>query len=210
MGVTPAHTRSGVQPGSALSRAATPLGVRFVARLLLLTFLATPFLLAFVPWQQTVMCRGTVIAYAPVERMQVLTARVSGQVTTWHANIADNRLDKVAADYRRRYKEDFWINLPRLQLDMLARAIDTAGSAEALKVSHALHGMRFAGDTGEVVMRTEDHQLIAPNYIATFSAVGGVAKIDAEGTGLGWKTDLRYENKDVALPSTCRMEPPRG
>ena len=84
MGVTPAHPRSSGQPGSALSRAATPSGVRFVARLLLLTFLATPFLLAFVPWQQTVMCRGTVIAYAPVERMQVLTARVSGQVTTWH------------------------------------------------------------------------------------------------------------------------------
>ena len=71
-------------PKSALARAATPRYVRVAARLLFLVFLATPFLLALVPWQQTVMCRGTVVAYSPVERMQVLTARVSGQIRTWH------------------------------------------------------------------------------------------------------------------------------
>ena len=69
---------------SALAGARTPRGVKWAARLLVLTFLATPFLLALVPWQQTVMCRGMVTAYSPTERMQVLTARVSGQVRTWH------------------------------------------------------------------------------------------------------------------------------
>ena len=69
---------------SALAGAATPRAVRLVARLLLLTFLAAPFLLALVPWQQTIQGQGTVIAYAPVERMQVLTARVSGQIRRWH------------------------------------------------------------------------------------------------------------------------------
>ena len=69
---------------SALARAATPWYVRFAARLLLLAFLATPFLLALVPWQQTVMCRGTVTAFSPTERMQVLTARVAGQIVNWH------------------------------------------------------------------------------------------------------------------------------
>jgi branched-chain amino acid transport system substrate-binding protein len=92
---------------------------------------------------------------------------------------------------------------------MLARAIETAGSADPVKVGRALHGMRFTGDTGEVVMRAEDHQLVAPNYIATFTKAGGAVKFDAEGTGLGWRTDVRFENKDVALPTTCRMEEPR-
>jgi multidrug efflux pump subunit AcrA (membrane-fusion protein) len=69
---------------SALANAATPRTVRFLARLLFLAFLAAPFALALVPWQQTVQGQGTVIAYAPVERMQVLTARVSGQVRKWH------------------------------------------------------------------------------------------------------------------------------
>jgi branched-chain amino acid transport system substrate-binding protein len=131
------------------------------------------------------------------------------QVSTWHANAAENRLEKAAADYRKRYNEDFWLNLPKLQTDMLARAIDVAGAAEPLRVGRALHGMRFSGDTGEVLMRAEDHQLIAPNYIATFTRAGGAVKFDAEGTGLGWKTDARIDAKDVALPTACRMEEPR-
>jgi adhesin transport system membrane fusion protein len=78
-------THSDAKPmKSAVSRAATPRSVKLVARLLLLTFLATPFALALVPWQQTVQCRGNVVAYSPTERTQVLTARVSGQVRTWH------------------------------------------------------------------------------------------------------------------------------
>ena len=63
---------------------ATPRIVRWLGRFVILLFLATPFLLAFVPWQQTVQGRGQVVAYSPVERMQVLTARVSGQVRKWH------------------------------------------------------------------------------------------------------------------------------
>jgi adhesin transport system membrane fusion protein len=79
------HTETDAKASkSALAAAATPRLVRVLARLLLLLFLATPFLLAFVPWQQTVNCRGMVVAYSPVERMQVLTARVSGQIRTWH------------------------------------------------------------------------------------------------------------------------------
>ena len=73
-------SRTRTKGESALARAATPRLVRTLARLLFLVFLATPFLLAFVPWQQTVMCRGMVTAYSPNERMQVLTARVAGQV----------------------------------------------------------------------------------------------------------------------------------
>jgi multidrug efflux pump subunit AcrA (membrane-fusion protein) len=67
-----------------MRRTATPRTVRLLARFAFGLFLATPFILAFVPWQQTLMGRGTVVAYAPVERMQVITARVTGQVRQWH------------------------------------------------------------------------------------------------------------------------------
>ena len=79
------NSTSGSTPRrSALAGAATPQIVRVLARLLFITFLAAPFALALVPWQQTVQGQGMVVAYAPVDRMQVITARVSGQIRRWH------------------------------------------------------------------------------------------------------------------------------
>jgi multidrug efflux pump subunit AcrA (membrane-fusion protein) len=78
------NTGSSTPRRSALAGAATPRTVRILARLLFLAFLAAPFALALVPWQQTVQGQGMVTAYSPVERMQVITARVSGQIRRWH------------------------------------------------------------------------------------------------------------------------------
>lgn len=62
----------------------TPPIVRRISKIVLWCMAASPFVLAFVPWQQTVQGRGTVIAYSPVERSQVLTARIPGQVRKWY------------------------------------------------------------------------------------------------------------------------------
>lgn len=62
----------------------TPAVVWRISRIVLWCMAASPFVLALVPWQQTVQGRGTVIAYSPVERSQVLTARIPGQVRKWH------------------------------------------------------------------------------------------------------------------------------
>ena len=91
---------------------------------------------------------------------------------------------------------------------MLAKAMNEAKSADPLKVAKALGGMKYRGDTGEVRMREDDHQLMQPLYIATFTRMGGPVKYDAEGTGFGWKTDMRIEAKDPVLPTTCKMERP--
>ncbi len=66
------------------SGAITPRSVRRFATLTILAFLATPFLLAFVPWQQTVQGRGDIMAFAPVDRMQVIEAMIPGQISKWH------------------------------------------------------------------------------------------------------------------------------
>ena len=71
-------------PFSSLQRVRTPRLARWVARLLLLGFLLSPVALLFVPWQQTVQGRGQIVAFAPTERKQVVTALVVGQVRKWH------------------------------------------------------------------------------------------------------------------------------
>lgn len=67
-----------------LDRTRTPRLTRWVGRFLLLAFLLLPVALVFVPWQQTVRGRGQVVAFAPAERKQVVTALVGGQVRKWH------------------------------------------------------------------------------------------------------------------------------
>ena len=130
-------------------------------------------------------------------------------VSTWHANVDNNALERYAADYRARYKAD-WTWLPvKYTIDMLATAINQAQSADPLAVGKALEDLRIKGPTGEAWMRREDHQLIAPMYLATFAKAGQPAvRNDAEGTGYGWKTDLRMEGRDVAPATTCRMQRP--
>ena len=130
------------------------------------------------------------------------------QVFTWHANIANNKAEQFSNDYRRKYKDDFFYNTAKTQLEMLAKAIDDAKSTDPLKVARALEGMRYDSDTGEVWMRPDDHQLMQPIYLATFTKVGGEVKYDAERTGFGWKTDTRTEAKDTVMPTTCVMNRP--
>jgi membrane fusion protein, adhesin transport system len=82
---SPTPTAFAPQPGfAALQRVRTSWPMRWITRGLLLLFIVLPFVLVFVPWQQTVSGRGQIIAYSPTERKQVVTARVSGQVRSWH------------------------------------------------------------------------------------------------------------------------------
>jgi len=67
-----------------LERVTAPRSSRWMSRFLLTLFVISPFALIFVPWQQTVQGRGQVIAYAPTERKQVVTALISGQIRQWH------------------------------------------------------------------------------------------------------------------------------
>jgi branched-chain amino acid transport system substrate-binding protein len=89
---------------------------------------------------------------------------------------------------------------------MLARAIDKAGSTDAQKVAVALEGMKATDLVGAPVeMRAEDHQLLMPYYAATFTKD---VKYDAEKTGYGWKTDFIATTEDLTLPTTCKMKRP--
>jgi branched-chain amino acid transport system substrate-binding protein len=89
---------------------------------------------------------------------------------------------------------------------MLAKAIDKAGSTDALQVALALEGMKATDLVGAPVeMRKADHQLLMPYYVATFTKN---VKYDAEKTGLGWKTDYVATTEDLTLPTVCKMKRP--
>ena len=128
-------------------------------------------------------------------------------VTSYHSN-AMSELDPDAAAFKKRFtgKEDEF-NYYRLNTTfmMFAAAAAKAKSNDPIKVAKALEGMKWASSVGEVEMRADNHQLLQPLFVATFS---DNVKFDVEKTGLGFKTDLKVDAKDTAMPTTCHMQRP--
>jgi branched-chain amino acid transport system substrate-binding protein len=90
--------------------------------------------------------------------------------------------------------------------EMITRAVNKAGSTDAVKVALALEGMEQKDLFGAVnVMRKEDHQLLLPYYEAVLTKN---VKYDVEKTGLGWKTEFKTTVADETLPTTCKMKRP--
>ena len=71
-------------PFATLAGVRTPRSARWLTRVLLVAFVLLPAALLFVPWQQTLRGRGQIVAFAPTERKQVVTALVAGRVSQWH------------------------------------------------------------------------------------------------------------------------------
>jgi branched-chain amino acid transport system substrate-binding protein len=130
-------------------------------------------------------------------------------VSSWHPNIADGRLEKYYLGYKKKYKEE-WNMLPhKSAVEMWAKAVDASKSTDPVAVAKALENMRYDAGTGPMWMRADDHQLMHPVYAFSFQKAGqpGV-KYDVENTGFGWKTEGRFEADDTVLPTNCKMERP--
>lgn len=134
------------------------------------------------------------------------------QITTWHANIGGKYAAIHTNEYRARFpdvRDDLYYSAIRDSLNALALAMEKAGSADPAKVALALEDLKFEGDSGEVYIRADNHQLIQPLYISTLvKANGKDVKFDVEKTGLGFRTDARIEGKDTVMPTTCKMQRP--
>jgi branched-chain amino acid transport system substrate-binding protein len=146
----------------------------------------------------------TAIGDAGVGRIRV--------VAQWFANVGSARTSELVRAYREHFpgnKDDLFITTHFSAIEMLAKAMDQAKSGEPLQVAKALEGMKWVADTGEVIMRADNHQLIQPIFIASYvKADGPTVKFDAEHTGNGFRVDYRVEAKDTVLPTTCKMERP--
>jgi branched-chain amino acid transport system substrate-binding protein len=116
--------------------------------------------------------------------------------------------EKFANDWRANHDTDFSELNFATMIDMLAKAIDKAGSTDPLKVALALEGMQTKDLVGqENIMRKEDHQLLMPLYPGVFSKD---VKYDSEHTGFGWKRIMTASAADLTLPTICKMKRPEN
>jgi branched-chain amino acid transport system substrate-binding protein len=137
-------------------------------------------------------------------------------VAEWHPNAGGAPSDAFYAAFRRRFPDprDDYVHLRmQVMVQMLAEAIERAGSTEALAVAKALEGSRLQAPTlaawHGAVMRAEDHQLQQPLVVSVMARAGspGVAH-DVEGSGFGFRTLRRFEAGRVVQPHSCRMARP--
>ncbi|HKE41920.1 MAG TPA: branched-chain amino acid ABC transporter substrate-binding protein [Casimicrobiaceae bacterium] len=130
-------------------------------------------------------------------------------VTSYHSN-AMPELDPDVIAFKKRFTDKLdEFNYYRLNTAfmMFAAAAAKTKSNDPVKIARALEGMKLTTSVGEVEMRADNHQLLQPLFVATFT---DKVKFDAEQTGLGFKTDTKINAKDTAMPTTCQMQRPNG
>ena len=129
------------------------------------------------------------------------------QVSEYHNNALPD-LDPDAAAFKKRFTgkdDEFDYYRLKTTFDMLAAAATAAKSNEPIKVAKALEGMKLMTTVGEAEMRADNHQILQPMFVSTFSEN---VKYDVEKTGFGFKTDAKVNAKDTAQPTTCKMQRP--
>jgi branched-chain amino acid transport system substrate-binding protein len=114
--------------------------------------------------------------------------------------------EKIVTDWRVDHQTDFSELNFITMIDMLADAINKAGSTDPLKVALALEDAHYKDlDGQENIMRKADHQLLMPYYVGVFSKD---VKYDSEHTGFGWKNYMTATAADLDLPTICKMKRP--
>ncbi len=133
-------------------------------------------------------------------------------VADWHPNAGGAASDAWYRAFRARYpaaQDDYPVLRMELMIEMLAAAMNKAGSAQPTAVAHALEGMKFDNGFHPVWMRADDHQLIQPLYVMEMDKAGtpGV-RFDNEGSGYGFRTVLALPPERTAPATVCRMQRP--
>jgi len=137
-------------------------------------------------------------------------------VAEWHPNVggdqADGGSDRFYQTFRQRYpqpQDDYPLLRMHVMIEMLVKAIEKAGSTDAVAVAKALEGATYRSPFHDAVMRAEDHQLIQPLYVSVMRRVkdGGI-RFDNEGSGYGFRTERYLSSADTALKTSCRMQRP--
>jgi branched-chain amino acid transport system substrate-binding protein len=132
-------------------------------------------------------------------------------VAEWHPNAGGQASDAFYQAFRKRYPapQDDYVHLRmHVMINMLAAAIEKAGSTEAAAVAHALEGAQFKNGFHQATMRAADHQLIQPLYVSVMQKKGEGVRFDNEGSGYGFRTERYLSEQETALPTSCNMARP--
>jgi branched-chain amino acid transport system substrate-binding protein len=131
-------------------------------------------------------------------------------VISFHENIGaetgNSKINAWVESFRKTHDFDFIFGDRYVAVELIASAINKAGSTDPMQLALAMEGIKLIDAAGqEATLRPEDHQVLMTYYGTTFSKD---VKYDSEKTGLGWKTAATIKAADLNQPTTCRMKRP--
>ncbi len=137
-------------------------------------------------------------------------------VAEWHPNVDTLASRDFHAAFRARFpkpEEDYQHARMQVMVEMLAAAIERAGSTEAGAVARALEGMRYDGRTLGGLhsgwMRAADHQFLQPLVVSVMDKLGAPGvRVDNEGSGYGFRTVRAFDANATEQAHRCTMERP--
>jgi branched-chain amino acid transport system substrate-binding protein len=134
-------------------------------------------------------------------------------VAEWHPNVGGAASDAFYAAFRQRFpdpRDDYVHVRMQVMVEMLAAAVERAGSVDAGNVARTLPGMAFdprtLGGLHGGVMRAGDHQFQQPVVVSVMDRLGAPGvRHDVEGSGFGFRTLRRFEARELEVPHSCKM-----
>ncbi len=137
-------------------------------------------------------------------------------VAEWHPNAGAPGAQRIYEAFRaslRDPRDDYFNMRHVVMIEMLAAAIERAGTTDAGAVASALEGSTHRGVPYGATMRRNDHQLLAPLQVSVMRRAGPEAApdgpiFDLEGSGFGFVTESQFSPQESAMPETCHMRRP--
>lgn len=134
-------------------------------------------------------------------------------VAEWHPNAGGAPSEAFYAAFKKRFPnpaDDYVHVRMHVMVEMLAAAIESAGSTDAVLVARALEGARFdaskLGGLHEATLRAADHQLQQPLVVSVMERAGSPGVLhDVEGSGFGFRTLRRLQAAAVMQGHQCSM-----
>ena len=130
------------------------------------------------------------------------------QITEFHENIPTDDPEQIALmqDFEDRFGGlDLYYQRVFTLMEMFDKAADAVDEVTPTSVAMELEGMRYETPYGEVWMREDNHQLIQPMFISTFS---DDVERGVEGMAYGFKTDEGGEipAEATVMETSCEMD----
>lgn len=121
---------------------------------------------------------------------------MGGQMQTW------------MNEFRQRFNDDFYTGSILHILNALGVAMQNARSTNAVRVAHAMSGLRFNSFSGPVEMRRADHQLQQPLFLTRWQRVDARHPYSPENTGMTLALVRRFDAYVASTPTSCAMQRP--